>query len=744
MKAKKMTILVALCIALSLCCILAAGCANADSQANDYVTVIFADENGKELQVSTLQKGDTPEFIGVMPENLPSDERFTYTWGWDKEIVAATEDATYTLVVKSVARYYTVKFLNADGSVLQEYNNLEYGVPLTAPQLPTVRESTARYTYGWEWETAIPDTVKENAVYKLKEVATTNKYLVKFFNEEGVELSDKSVVAEYGDTIVFPDVEKEGYYVEWETESGDVWTNDDIVKNDLSLKAVYYPYFGEVIDRCFLSGNGLKVSDSKASVPDGYDYVWEVETTSDELSGKYYSAYPLYPIAKYSEIRFAVKTTGTFVLTDEECTDESHEWLYFSLMINDDGTFNLKVKNSAGGELIAKNNLRGFIGENDHTYTDYSLNAILYGVAGQKCYATNKGQGGMTIYCTEIRGERRIVPVIGRVIDDKLLSANGIKGVTAADEVAPDGFENVWQYVIAGDGLHGMYYSAAVLTDYAEVHFAVKTNGTMCFKDYAKTDAHHTWLYFSLTQNADKTWNVVVTNADGKTIYSAFDLSGYKNAGVYTDYSLNAILYGVSGYFPYKPSDFAKDELKFYFTEIRGTRKIVPITGKVIDDKFLSANGIKGVIAAEETAPNGFENVWQYVIAGNDLHGMYYSAAVLTDYAEVCFAVKTNGTMCFKDYAKTDTSHAWLYFSLTQNADKTWNVVVTNANGDLVHSAANLSGYKNAGVYTDYSLNAILYGVSSYFPYKPSDFAEEELKLYFTEVRGTLKSANNV
>ena len=75
-------------------------------------------------------------------------------------------------------------------------------------------------------------------------------------------------------------------------------------------------------------------------------------------------------------------------------------------------------------------------------------------------------------------------------------------------------------------------------------------------------------FFISLTQNNDGTWNIVVTSMDGDAIYSENNLGAYKgaNPGVYTNYALNAILYGIpAGFYPYG------DPLTVYATEVRGT-----------------------------------------------------------------------------------------------------------------------------------------------------------------------------
>lgn len=65
-----------------------------------HYTIIFANYDGTELQTYSLEEGTTPVFFGSNPTRpIEGDKCFVFS-GWDKPIVPATADATYTATYK--------------------------------------------------------------------------------------------------------------------------------------------------------------------------------------------------------------------------------------------------------------------------------------------------------------------------------------------------------------------------------------------------------------------------------------------------------------------------------------------------------------------------------------------------------------------------------------------------------------------------------------------------------------------
>lgn len=130
----------------------------------DY-TVIFADEDGRELSKQTYHWGD--KVNAPAEPTKAADNTYTYAFaGWDKEVVDCAGDATYTAAYSSVYIDYTVTFRYADGTVIEELT-LHYGDAVTAPKNPAVPgELGANYVFdGWDNEITV---CRGDAVYTAK------------------------------------------------------------------------------------------------------------------------------------------------------------------------------------------------------------------------------------------------------------------------------------------------------------------------------------------------------------------------------------------------------------------------------------------------------------------------------------------------------------------------------------------------------------------------------------------------
>ena len=92
-------------------------------------------------------------------------------------------------------RYYTIRFVNEDGSELSR-DTLEYGATPTHDD--PIKESTAQYTYTFSGWTPAIQPVTGDATYTATFSNTVNTYTITWLNDDGSKLSHETL--EYGAT----------------------------------------------------------------------------------------------------------------------------------------------------------------------------------------------------------------------------------------------------------------------------------------------------------------------------------------------------------------------------------------------------------------------------------------------------------------------------------------------------------------------------------------------------------------
>ena len=113
--------------------------------------ILFKDWNGTQLLKANVAYGTMPEYTGATPERR-GNAHYSYTFtGWSPELTEVTGNATYTAVYETVVNMYTVRFLDEDGTEL-ENQLVAYGVvPAYQGETPT-KEDDEEYRYvfaGW-------------------------------------------------------------------------------------------------------------------------------------------------------------------------------------------------------------------------------------------------------------------------------------------------------------------------------------------------------------------------------------------------------------------------------------------------------------------------------------------------------------------------------------------------------------------------------------------------------------------
>ena len=545
----------------------------------------FVDGDGNQVDATQTVEYGTAANAPATATKTATD-KYTYAFeGWytaaegGEKVTDFTvkANATYYAHFTSTVNKYEVKFVDEDGKQIGETQSVEYDAKATKPANPT-KTGDAQYSYDFEgWYNAaeggekVEDfTVKGNVTYYARYTRRVNKYTVKIIDGNGADLSETSM--EYGSIVELPaPTEITGkYFVEWRDADDIVWKEDSTVKGNVTLHPFYKEY-GLVVDESFYQRDksDFTVTASEEAVPIGYKTVWKTSTVNNYIHGSSYSKIVL---SKYSEVRFAIKTDGSFAMNGQPA-DNTHDWLYFELVQNEDLTWKTTVTNASGVIVFTTSDLSA-IKENPGGYTNNSLNIILFGIpSGFYPNNPNKGEA-MNIYFTEVRGTMKESAVEGVKVDENVYNVNKLN-MTKVTDYAAAGYETVMTYTHTGsNSIHGMNYSAEALRNYSEIHFAFRSSYGFNFNNVVSSyDCD--WMYFTLTQNDDETWNLTAKKADGTVITTIENLRANKDGlgGAYTPYALNAILYGIpsTGLYPNKSDSLS--ELTVWTTEIRGTLK---------------------------------------------------------------------------------------------------------------------------------------------------------------------------
>ena len=157
-------------------------------------TIRFVDEDGTELDSQVLEYGAEPTYQGAAPTKAATAQ-YSYSFaGWNPEISSVVGDQTYTATYQSVTRSYLIKFLNGDGTVLDQAQ-VEYGqTPATA--LTPTKASTVDTDFTFDhWDPAIASVTGEQT-YTPVFRESVRAYTITFQYEDGTVI--ESVDVAYG------------------------------------------------------------------------------------------------------------------------------------------------------------------------------------------------------------------------------------------------------------------------------------------------------------------------------------------------------------------------------------------------------------------------------------------------------------------------------------------------------------------------------------------------------------------
>ena len=168
---------------------------------NKKYTVTWKNYDGTVLEIDEkVKKGTMPSYDAAIPIK-DEDAQYTYIFaGWTKEIVAVTEDVTYTAQFSPIIKTYTVTWKNYDGTILEIDSNVPYGTyPSYDGTISVPKDSNEQYSYkfiGWTKEIV---AVTEDVTYTAQFSSTIKTYTVTWKNwDETVLEVDYNV--KYGTT----------------------------------------------------------------------------------------------------------------------------------------------------------------------------------------------------------------------------------------------------------------------------------------------------------------------------------------------------------------------------------------------------------------------------------------------------------------------------------------------------------------------------------------------------------------
>ncbi|MCR4664772.1 MAG: hypothetical protein K5660_05350 [Paludibacteraceae bacterium] len=438
-------------------------------------TIIFLDENGKEIERHFLTRDEIPEC-----KNTPAKTGYFLTWS--PGIGAVTGDQTYQAVFTPEPKTeFTIIFKNYDGSELKVCEAVKEGTLLAGlytgvPEKP----ATAEFTYTFAgWQPAIDGQTVATAdmSYTAQFTAARQKAAVTFNDEYDDQIGEVQYV-EVGQTPDAPNYTKQSdaeytYTVTWWPTVSAV-VSPDPVTYTAEISAVKNRYTVKVTTtNCTVTGAGT------------YEYGEKVTLT-------------LVPAAGYESAKWNDNTTGDKVITvtgdvtlsatgvkdDDEPDEPETPEEPTDLVIEVDGVqtvvepttvANLTIKASAtgAGQLIGADNVQIATGGN--AYFKYQFNA-----AAKTWY-----DFAVPFECNgaSIMNASNNTLTLGK--DYHIISFNGATRATIADE-DKDTDKSAWEFLaqqadktLVPGRLYMIYFNDAQ----AEVTFTKKSGAAIVYAD---------------------------------------------------------------------------------------------------------------------------------------------------------------------------------------------------------------------------------------------------------------------
>ena len=145
-------------------------------------TITWKNDDGSILRTDSVSYDTTPSYDDE-PTKAPTAEKVYTFAGWDKTIVPATQDETYTATYTESARTYTITWMNE--GVLIGTTEVAYGdMPVYSGETPT-KAPTAEKVYTFDGWTPPITAVTGEATYNATFKESDRLYTVTFKDNEG-------------------------------------------------------------------------------------------------------------------------------------------------------------------------------------------------------------------------------------------------------------------------------------------------------------------------------------------------------------------------------------------------------------------------------------------------------------------------------------------------------------------------------------------------------------------------------
>ena len=340
-----------------------------DSTVNEY-TVTWKNWDGTTLETDeNVPYGTIPSYNAATPTK-PATAEHTYGFlGWDNEVVAVTENVTYTAQFTSTINRYDVVWKNWDGTTLETDEDVLYGTTPSYDGATPTKAADAQYTYTFiGWAPAV-STVTGEVTYTAQFSSTVNEYTVTWLNWDGSELAKQTVA--YGVTPAYTGTPSRVATAQY-TYTFNAWSPAVVaVTGDATYTAQYIETVNEYTVT-WLNWDGSELAAQTVAYGETPAYIG---TPSRPSTAQY-----TYTFNAWSPAVVAVEGDATYTAQYSETVNE-----YTVTWLNWDGS-ELATQTVAYGETPAYTGTPSRVATAEYTYTFNAWSPAVVAVEGDATY----------------------------------------------------------------------------------------------------------------------------------------------------------------------------------------------------------------------------------------------------------------------------------------------------------------------------------------------------------------------